>query len=120
MKEILVPVLLSAFLLPGAGQMYNKERLKGLVLMILTGDVTLAFSFGLTAVLAKELPPAPTVLSNLEVRALVTRIMVEHEGFVSSFGWLMTGIWVYGVLDAYWGARARSKNAVQPPSEPAA
>lgn len=51
------------------------------------------------------------MLSNLEVRALVTRIMVEHEGFVSSFGWLMTGIWVYGVLDAYWGARAKRGNA---------
>lgn len=110
MKEVLFPVLLSALVIPGAGQLYNKEKAKGWVLMLLTAAVTLSFFFGLTAAVARVLPATPSILSTEEIKAIVTRVMTEHETFVSSFGWLTTGIWVYSVLDAYWGARSKRGN----------
>lgn len=106
-----MPVLLSAFVLPGAGQLYNKEKVKGVVFI---GFFTF-LSVALVAVtvwgVLPLLPPGGSPLSMLEVRALTTRLMVEKGTPIETMWWGMIAVWVYGILDAFLGARARARAA---------
>ena len=116
MNRLWIPVLLSAFVMPGAGQMYNKERAKGLVLIFLTLGVMAGFAIGLTLAMSQILPPG-MIPTELETRAMVTRLSVEHATFFSAFGWLSLAIWGFAVLDAYWGARDRIRRDAAPSPE---
>lgn len=106
MKDYLFPILLSALVVPGAGQMYNKEKVKGVVLMVLFFLVIFGFMITLSVSMAALLPPDLTV-SPEQVRGLVEGIMEEKSGFITTFWYLTLAIWGYGILDAYLGARDR-------------
>lgn len=108
MKDYLFPILLSALVVPGAGQIYNKEKGKGVVLMALFFLVIFGFMMTLSVSLAALLPPDMTV-SPEQVRGLVEGIMEEKSEFITTFWYLTLAIWGYGVLDAYLGARDRVK-----------
>ena len=108
MKDYVFPILLSALVVPGAGQIYNKEKGKGVVLMALFFLVILGFMMTLSVSLAALLPPDLTV-SPEQVRGLVEGIMEEKSEFITTFWYLTLAIWGYGVLDAYLGARDRVK-----------
>jgi hypothetical protein len=56
MKKIIFPVLLSALVVPGAGQIYNKEKGKGIVLMSLFFLVILGFMVSVTVSLSAVIP----------------------------------------------------------------
>lgn len=114
MKEILFPVLLSAFVVPGAGQIYNKEKAKGVVLMVLFFLVIAGFMVTLTVSLSALLPP-DMIVSPEQVRGLVEGIMEEKSGFITSFWYLTLAIWAYGILDAYLGAKDLLKACVEKP-----
>ncbi len=107
MRRTYTAVLLSAFVLPGAGQIYNKERKKGYALVLLLGAVVFAFSIGLGLAMAQIMPPDATVLSKEETQALAQRILNERGGYLQAFFYLTMAIWIYGVVDAYLGARER-------------
>jgi hypothetical protein len=112
MKNLLIPVFLSAFVLPGAGQLFNKEKIKGVVLMALF----LALSVALVVVIvAAVLPILPDTggapLSLDEARAFTTRVWVERGDSISGVWWGLMAVWVYGILDAFLGARARARAA---------
>ncbi len=117
MNRLWIPILLSAFVMPGAGQLYNKERAKGLVLILLTLGVMAGFSIGLALAMSQILPPG-AIPTELEMRAMATRLSVERATFFSSFGWLTFAIWAFGVLDAYWGARDRIRRETASLPEP--
>jgi hypothetical protein len=114
MKEILIPVLLSAFLIPGAGQLYNKEKAKGVMLMVLFFLVILGFMMTLSVALSAFLPP-DMVVSPDQVRGFVEQIVEEKSAFVNTFWYLTLAIWGYGILDAYLGARDLLKSRETPP-----
>lgn len=117
MKEILFPVLLSALVVPGAGQIYNKEKGKGVVLMVLFFFVILGFMMTLTVSLAALIPP-DMMVSPEHVRGMVEGIIEEKSGFITAFWYLTLAIWAYGILDAYLGARDLLKARVaNPPGE---
>lgn len=117
MKEILFPVLLSALVAPGAGQFYNKEKVKGFVLMALFFLVILGFILTLSFALSAMLPAAMMV-SPEQVRDMVEEIIEQKSGFITTFWYLTLAIWVYGILDAYLGARDLLKaRAAKPPVE---
>ncbi len=121
MKDYLFPILLSALVVPGAGQIYNKEKVKGVVLMILFLLVIFGFMITLSVSLAALLPPDMAV-SPEQVRDLVEGIVEERSGFITTFWYLTLAIWGYGILDAYLGARdlvkARSSKSTQNDSLP--
>ncbi|MBK8574283.1 MAG: hypothetical protein IPN90_00925 [Elusimicrobia bacterium] len=116
MKEYLFPILLSALVVPGAGQIYNKEKGKGVVLMALFFLVILGFMITLSVSLAALLPPNMAVSPD-QVRGLAEGLMEEKSGFISTFWFLTLAIWGYGILDAYLGARdlVKARNAKPPP-----
>ncbi len=104
MKDYLYPILLSALVVPGAGQIYNKEKVKGVVLMLLFLLVIFGFMIALSVSLAALLPPDLKV-SPEQVRGLAEGLMEERSGFITTFWYLTLAIWAYGILDAYLGAR---------------
>jgi hypothetical protein len=104
MKEYLFPLLLSALVVPGAGQIYNKEKVKGILLMVLFFLVILGFmitmSVSLSAQISPDMAPSPE-----QIRSIVEDIIDDKSGFFSVFWYLTLAIWAYGILDAYLGAR---------------
>jgi hypothetical protein len=112
LKNLLIPVLLSAFVMPGAGQIFNKEKVKGFIFM----GLFLVLSVALVVVIvAAMLPLFPTEgvapLSMDEARAFATRVWVERGAAIQAVWWGLIAVWVYGILDAFWGARARARAA---------
>jgi hypothetical protein len=114
MRQAIIAFLLSAFVFPGLGQLYNQDRKKGIILVLLAnlllGLLLLAglvvFSQGyyeyfypkpLTGQVAKELG----------------RYLLSHPLFFLPL-LLLLGLWGLAALDAVRGARRR---AVAPPTE---
>lgn len=114
MKNLLIPVLLSAFVLPGAGQVFNKEKVKGFLFMGLFTALSLALIVVTVWGVLPLLPPDGSPVSLLEVRALTTRLMVEKGTPIETVWWAMIAVWAYGILDAFLGARARARAADAP------
>ncbi|MBL0058155.1 MAG: hypothetical protein IPP35_03395 [Elusimicrobia bacterium] len=79
MKEILYPVLLSALVSPGAGQLYNKEKVKGVILMVLFFLVIFGFMITMSVSLSALLP-ASLEVSPEQVRGMVETVLEEKAG----------------------------------------
>ncbi len=109
MMPIVVATLLSAFVFPGSGQIYNGERKKGMVFIAATLGLTFALFVALTLALSQSMPPTAGLISVLEAKAIVTRLWVEHGQMLAVFEWLFTGLWAVCVLDAFLGARAKAR-----------
>jgi TM2 domain-containing membrane protein YozV len=117
MKQVWIAMLLSALVVPGAGQIYNKEKVKGFVFIALFSLVLLGFFVGISAALLSIVPPG-MVLSIEEAQGYANRLMEEKGAFIQTFWFLILAIWGYGILDAFLGARARlAKDEAAPPPE---
>jgi len=94
--------LLSGLLWPGAGQIHNRDYGKGALLI----GVTLIAAVGLIARLVREvlrgLPEDTTAFDPLSVLAMVEDIQQRNAGFFLGFTLVLTALWVYGIVDAYW------------------
>ena len=109
MKDILMAVLLSAFVWPGAGQIYNKEYKKGLTLIGLTLMFGVSLLMGVGMDVVRNLPPDLSTFNRSQAEALTTRLMVEHGSFYLTFQLLMMAAWLFSVADAYMTARDKHK-----------
>ncbi|MBI4396185.1 MAG: hypothetical protein HY548_03750 [Elusimicrobia bacterium] len=121
MRHIVISVLLSGFVWPGAGQLYNREFRKGVILISLTFLVSLSLLLGAGVEVARNLPPDLSMFDTSHARAITEKIMLENAGFFMTFQVLVLAIWGYGVIDAFLGARERQKTSTPvsaPPSEP--
>ncbi|MSM39785.1 MAG: hypothetical protein GJT30_09235 [Geobacter sp.] len=97
MRINLKAALLSAFILPGLGQLYKGDKLKGAILIALVNIFLLATLFLLLQaagpILASQIggpPDASAVLAELKSRSPAAR-------------WLLSaffGLWIFGVVDA--------------------
>jgi hypothetical protein len=102
--DVLLPVLLSAAVFPGAGQLRNGDRGKGIALIV----ATLAFLLGATALIVSDLmplvrdPPELGVLVPI-VTAAVTATLGTHALALG----VLVALWVYSIVDAYFVASAR-------------
>jgi Na+-driven multidrug efflux pump len=113
MRQGIKAFLLSAFVFPGLGQLYNQDRRKGVALVLgtnlLMGVVLLVglalFSQEYSAVFY----PLPLTWERVKMLLLDT---LSHPLFWIPFGLLMA-VWGYAMVDAVQGAR-RSKPAANP------
>jgi hypothetical protein len=94
--------LLSGLLWPGAGQIHNRDYGKGALLI----GATLIAAVGLIARLVREvlrgLPEDTTAFDPLSILAMVEDIQRRNAGFFLGFTLVLTALWVYGIVDAYW------------------
>jgi len=95
--------------LPGAGQMFNREKIKGGVLMALFLALSVALCVLVVWAVLPHIPRDGATMSFLEVQALGTRVMVEKGRSIEATWWAMITVWVYGIFDAFLGARARAR-----------
>jgi hypothetical protein len=115
LKKILrgpiVPVLFSAILGPGTGQILNGEFKKGFLLMITTFGSFMWFSKVVGERLSLVLPGTPDEwkLDPTKLTEAFTNLVHESPSMFLLFQILMILLWIYGMLDAYWGAKERRR-----------
>jgi hypothetical protein len=99
--------LLSALVIPGAGQFYNGEKKKG-VLVAGASIVSLVALFtAATVALWRILPPDFDPNQKEMLQALMNRVLLEHGGLLSVFEALLVVLWLFGLVDAFIVAKRR-------------
>lgn len=122
MRTVWVPVLLSALVWPGAGQLYNREVRKGIILGALTFLLCLSFTMGAELQILDRLPPEALSANWVQthwaqVRSVMDDVLKQKSSYVMTFNLLMFAAWLFSVVDAYLTAQERRK---APPAPPAA
>lgn len=120
MKRTILPTLLSAFVWPGAGQLYNREFKKGWLLIGVSFLVMLSFSINLTSRLKEMLPADPAEMDMAQVRAALQQMMANPSPYFRYFNVFMSVLWAYAVVDAFMGALMRPEETddAPPPDKP--
>jgi len=119
MHRGLVAALLSAFVWPGAGQLYNREFRKGALLIGLTVAVSVLVIFATAAELTRQLPADMGDLDADLVRTLPAQVLAARSGTLMVASLLLLAAWGYGIVDAYLGGRGRRKMTLEPRVPPA-
>ncbi len=109
MRQAIIAFLLSAFVFPGLGQLYNQDRKKGVILVLLAnlllGVIFLAGMVLFSRGYYEYFYPQP--LTGDIVRELL-RYLLGHPLFFLPLS-LLVGLWGFAALDA--GRRARRRAA---------
>lgn len=118
MHRGLVAALLSAFVWPGAGQLYNREFKKGAALIALTLVVAAAVMVAAAAEVTRQLPPDIGDLDADLIRTLPAQVLAARTGTLLASSLLLLVAWGYGIVDAYLGGRGRRKLTLEPRTPP--
>jgi hypothetical protein len=108
-----IPVLLSFFLGPGVGQLYNRQFKKGAYLIGLSLVILVGWGVWLYRAMQPLLPTNletidPSAVDQL-VKNATTQIGAIHSGTLWIYQGMLVVLWVYSVVDAYWVAQKRRK-----------
>jgi len=117
MHRGMVAALLSAFVWPGAGQLYNREVKKGAVLIGLTLAVAVAVMIAAAAEVTRQLPADVGDVDADLVRGLPAQVLAARPGTLLASSLLLLAAWGYGIVDAYLGGRGRRKLTLRPGTE---
>jgi len=108
MKRIILAPLLSAFVLPGLGQVVNRQFRKAGLLMAAVSLLFLALFFKVLYDLNKVLLSLPLEAfeKNPHPFSTVAQALSQQDnGLLRVLILLLTGVWAYGVWDAFSAAR---------------
>jgi hypothetical protein len=119
MHRGLVAALLSAFVWPGAGQLYNREFKKGALLIALTLVAAAVVMVATAAEVTRQLPGDIGDLDADLVRTLPAQVLAARSGTLMVASLLLLAAWGYGIVDAYLGGRGRRKMTLEPRVPPA-
>lgn len=112
MRQGLRAFLLSALVFPGLGQLYNQDRKKGILLVLLANLLLGVLLLVAVVLFSREyfevFYPAPL---SWEVLRQVTLSVICHPLFYLPFG-LLAGLWGFAAVDA-------ARSAGRPPGEEA-
>jgi len=104
MRQGIKAFLLSAFVFPGLGQLYNQDRKKGVILVLgtnlLLGVVLLVGMVLLSQEYLAVFYPRPLTWELVKVLLIDT---ISHPLFWIPFG-LLTALWGFAMVDAARGA----------------
>jgi hypothetical protein len=119
-SKIVVPVALSGLLGPGMGQLYNKEFRKGIVLILLSLALLVIAAIWLIPRLLPNLPADLPLDDAIAMQRFVEeathKTVSENIHALVAFQIALGILWLYGIIDAYQGARRRLASApVIPP-----
>jgi len=106
-RRALVSPLLSGLVIPGLGQIVNRQVGKG-AMMVAAASLLFMLTLGFTfhevsqAVLALDGYAGPDKLA-----ALRGQLLKQGVAWLMILGGLMMALWVYGIIDAWRGGRER-------------
>jgi Na+-driven multidrug efflux pump len=107
MRQGIKAFLLSAFVFPGLGQLYNQDRRKGVILILgtnlLLGAVLLVSMVLFSQEYLAVFYPRPLTWELVKLLAIDT---VSHPLFWVPFG-LLLAVWGFAMVDAARGAEAQ-------------
>ena len=92
---------LSGLVCPGAGQIYNKEYLKGGVLVAASLGLVAALLYELWDAMVKTVLSMPPEEVRGDVFGIAHRLVQENRATLSSILWALLAVWAYAVADAY-------------------
>jgi TM2 domain-containing membrane protein YozV len=101
MKQNVKAALLSAFILPGVGQIFLGRRLKGGILILLVSILLLAL-FVLALVGFRDLIQAYSVSGGAD-SAVIRAHLRGWLPAVLLLGGALAAVWIYGIVDALRG-----------------
>jgi len=111
MRQAIIAFLLSAFVFPGLGQLYNQDRKKGIILVLLAnlllGIVLLAGMVLFSRGYYEYFYPKPLTG---EILKELLRYLLTHPLFFLPLC-LLVGLWGFAALDAGRGTRASATPA---------
>jgi ABC-type Na+ efflux pump permease subunit len=112
MKKMILAPLLSAFVLPGLGQVVNGQVRKAGLLIAAISLLFLALFFKVLYDLNKfflSLSPETYEKNPQPFSTAAQFLSRQDKGLLIILVLLLAGIWVYGVWDAFWTARKAGK-----------
>lgn len=119
-KSPIWPAIMSALVLPGVGQILNRELLKGLFLGGAFLVPSIWFSKVITERLSLLLPGTPEQWAanpDIMLEAL-KKLVDQNTDMFLTFQLLIMIVWIYSVVDAYLVAKRRLKELPREDSNP--
>ncbi len=113
MKHIILAPLLSAFILPGLGQVVNGQVRKAGLLIASVSLLFLALFFKVLYDLNKfflSLSPENLEKNPPSFSSVAQSLSRQNNGLLIFLGLLLAGVWIYGVLDAFLVARKAGRD----------
>jgi len=103
------PAILSALVVPGAGQIANGDYQKGILLLASFLGSFFWFSKNVTEKISGLLPGTPDQwITNQEaLRQAVMKLINQNQDMFFTFQFLLLLLWVFGVVDAYLSAKKK-------------
>jgi hypothetical protein len=99
--------LLSGLVAPGIGQIFNRDFVKGIFLLVASVGSFLWFSKVCVERLAVLLPgnPEEWATNQTVFKEALTKLITQNPDMFMTFELLIIIVWVYGIIDAYATAR---------------
>lgn len=100
MKKFILSPLCSGLVIPGLGQILNRQHVKGLILLAVIFVLFLCFVVNLVLVIRSLIPPSGDLVYH--TGDILSRLEKENlSAFVYIF-LAFTVVWIYSVVDAFW------------------
>jgi TM2 domain-containing membrane protein YozV len=110
----MLAVIFSAVVCPGAGQIYNRQRLKGVALILASAGASVAVAVLVVRNVLQALPADVLTIGPAEMQTIMQK---AHSGTLVTLGTAVLAVtWIVSVVDAYLVAR---RSAAPPPDAPA-
>lgn len=102
MRRAVIAAILSALVLPGLGQIYNRRLRRGAALVVLMSLLLVSAVLALGLVLNRALEAMGEEIPKTgKWAALASHIHLGDLTFLLVILGLMAAVWVFGVIDAY-------------------
>jgi hypothetical protein len=111
MTNVIIPTLLSFFLGPGVGQLYNREYKKGFLLIGASFLILIGAGIWYYKALHPYLPADLTTIDPAALQPILKNAADQvnaKDGYIlSACEAVMTVLWLYGIVDAYISAQKK-------------
>jgi len=114
MKKYILSPLCSAFVVPGLGQIINRDLKKGLCILSIVFILFVAGTIKLSLIIKSLLEGAE--MSQLDSKVIGERLQGEDFSLLWVLMTIFAIIWIYSVLDAFWtGEKMESRGESEYP-----
>jgi arabinogalactan oligomer/maltooligosaccharide transport system permease protein len=111
MKKTLTSPLLSALVIPGAGQLNNRQYVKGVIMIVVVLVSLSAFIIKICRdVLSIISSTGQDKMSPDNISQLAIQVQQKNAGIIVMLMLLFLVVWIYGIIDAYvYGKKINQK-----------